>query len=111
MPTQRIMDQKQDLSTWMCLNHPRFVFSTIIFPMLVRSTIKFEYTRAVIGWESVLYKSIEHRVELKLSRHLPNCTMSDHFLVFSLALFSLIKSELSEQARRQKAKEEPNKGL
>ena len=34
---------KQDLSTWMCLNHPRFVFSTIIFPMLVRSTIKFEY--------------------------------------------------------------------
>ena len=27
--------------------------------------------RAVIGWKSVLYESIEHRAELKLSRHLP----------------------------------------
>ena len=33
--------------------------------------------RAVIGWKSVLYESIEHKAELKLSRHLPNCTMFD----------------------------------
>ena len=40
-----------------------------------------------IGWNSVLYQSIEHRArELKLSRHLPNCTMSDHFPHFSVAL-------------------------
>ena len=25
--------------------------------------------RAVIGWKSVLYESIEHRAELQLSRH------------------------------------------
>ena len=85
MPTQRIMDQKQDSSTWMCLNHPRFVFS--------------------------IYQSIKHRVELKLSRHLSYCAMSNHFPVFFLALFSLIKGELSEQGRRQIATEETNKGL
>ena len=33
--------------------------------------------RAVIGWKSVLYESIEHKAELKLSRHLPYCTMFD----------------------------------
>ena len=33
--------------------------------------------RAVIV--SVLYGSIEHRAELKLSRHLPNCNMFDLF--------------------------------
>ena len=27
--------------------------------------------RAVIGWKSVLYESIEHKAELQLSRHLP----------------------------------------
>ena len=43
--------------------------------------------RAVIGWKSVLYESIEHRAELKLSRYLPNCTMFDLFLDFFLALF------------------------
>ena len=43
--------------------------------------------RAVIGWKSVLYESIEHRTELKLSRHLPNCTMFDLFRDFFLALF------------------------
>ena len=59
----------------------------------------------------MLYQSIENGVELKLSRHLPNCTVSDHFLVFFLALFSLFKSDFSEQARRQIATEEPNKGL
>ena len=43
--------------------------------------------RAVIGWKSVLYESIEHRAELKLSRHLPNCTMFDLFRDFFLAFF------------------------
>ena len=34
-----------------------------------------DITCAVIGWKSVLYESIEHRADLKLSRHLPNCTV------------------------------------
>ena len=40
---------------------------------------------AVAGWKSVLYESIEHKAELKLSRHLPNCTMVDLFRDFFLA--------------------------
>ena len=56
-------------------------------------------------------KSIEHRAKLKLSRHLPNCTMSDLFRDFSLVFFSLIESEISEQASRQIAIEKLNKGL
>ena len=56
--------------------------------------------RAVIAWKSVLYESIEHRTELKLSRHLPNCTMSDLFRDFFLAFLSLIESEISEQASK-----------
>ena len=35
----------------------------------------------------MLYESIEHRTELKLSRHLPNCTMFDLFRDFFLAFF------------------------
>ena len=62
--------------------------------------------RAVIGWKSMLCESAEHTDELKLSRHLPNCTMSDLFLDFSL-----IESKISEQASQQIATEEPNKGL
>ena len=62
--------------------------------------------RTVIGWKSVLYESIEHRAELKLSPHLPNCTMFDLFRDFSLAFFPLIESEISEQASRQVATEE-----
>ena len=31
---------------------------------------------AVIGLKSMLYESIDHRTELKLSRHLPNSTCS-----------------------------------
>ena len=42
---------------------------------------------AVAGWKSVLYESIEHKAELKLSRHLPNCTMVDLFRDFFLAFF------------------------
>ena len=57
-------------------------------------------THAVTGWKSVLYESTEHRAELKLSRHLPNCTVFDLFRDFSLVFFSLIESEISEQANR-----------
>ena len=35
---------------------------------------------------TVLYESIEHRAELKPSRHLPNCTMLGLFRDSSLAL-------------------------
>ena len=44
--------------------------------------------RAVIGWKSVLFQSTKYRAELELSRHLPNCTMSDHLPDFSLACYS-----------------------
>ena len=30
-----------------------------------------DITRAVIGWKSMLYESIEHKAELQLSHHLP----------------------------------------
>ena len=66
--------------------------------------------RAVIGWKSLLYESLEHRAELKLLHHLLNCTMSDFLWDFSL-IFSLIGSEILEQARQQIATEEPNRGL
>ena len=66
--------------------------------------------RAVIGWKSVLYESIEHRAELKLSRHLSNCTLRP-FAGLLFSFFSIIESKLSEQASRQVAKEEPNKCL
>ena len=67
--------------------------------------------RAVIGWKSVLYESIVHRTELKLSRHLPKCIMFDLFRDFFFAFFPIIESEISEQASRQVATEEPKKGL
>ena len=57
----------------------------------------------------LFYQSIEHSVEVKLSRHLPNCATISQF--YFLALSSLIESEISEQVRRQIATEEPNKGL
>ena len=44
-------------------------------------------TRAFIGGKSVLYESIEYRAELKLSRHLPNCTMFRLFRDFFIAFF------------------------
>ena len=66
---------------------------------------------AVIGWKNILYESIEHRAELKLSSHLPNCTMSYLFRDFSLAFFTIIESEISEQASRQVVTEEPNQAL
>ena len=56
--------------------------------------------RAVIGYKSVLYESIEHSTELKLSPHLPNCTMSDVFRDFFLAFLSLIESEISERTSK-----------
>ena len=54
---------------------------------------------AVIGWKSMLYESIEYRAELKLSRYLPNYTMSNLFRDFFLAFLLLIENEISEQAR------------
>ena len=52
----------------------------------------------------IIYVYIEHRAELKLSRHLPNCTISGTFLhVF----FFFFESEISEQSSRQIALEEP----
>ena len=57
---------------------------------------------AVIGWKSMLYESIEHRTELKLSRHLPNCTMFDLFRDFFLAFFPITESEISELKRAGK---------
>ena len=44
-------------------------------------------TRVVIGWKSVLYQSTVYKAELKLSRHLLDCTMSDLFWDFFLAFF------------------------
>ena len=56
------------------------------------------------------YKSIEHRAEQKLSRHLPNCIACVRPLLKLLAsFFSIIESEISEQASRQVATEEPKK--
>ena len=59
----------------------------------------------------MLYESKEHRTELKLSRHLPNYTMFDLFRDFFFSFFPIVESEISEQASRQVATEEPNKGL
>ena len=39
------------------------------------------------AWKSVLYQSLKHTAELKLSRHLRKCSMLDHFPDFSLAFF------------------------
>ena len=39
------------------------------------------------GWKSVLYQSLKHTAELKLSRHLRKCSMLDLFPDFSLAFF------------------------
>ena len=61
-----------------------------------------------IGWKSVPIKV--QNTELSCHAIVPNCTMSDHFPDSSLA-FSLIGSEISEQASRHVATEEPNKGL
>ena len=66
-------------------------------------------THAVIGWKSVLFESIEHRAELKLSRQLLNCTVSDFLRDFLTGYFFLIESENPEQASQQIATKEPNK--
>ena len=52
----------------------------------------------------MLYESIEHRAELKLSRHLPDWTMCDLFQDFSLAFFSLIESDISKTKAYKHAK-------
>ena len=43
----------------------------------------------------ILYESIEHRAELKLLRHLTNCT--DLFRDFFLAFFLFIESEILDE--------------
>ena len=48
--------------------------------------IKFGYN-ARCQWLRVLYQSTKHSAELKLSRHLLNCTMLDLFRDFSLVFF------------------------
>ena len=53
----------------------------------------------------------EYRAEVKLSRHRPNFAMSDPFRDFSLTLFSLIESKISEQASQHVPTEEPNNGF
>ena len=58
-----------------------------------------DITRVVISWKSVLYESREHRAELKLSRHLPNCSMFDLFRDFSLCFF--FQTKVCLQARRR----------
>ena len=58
----------------------------------------------------MLYESIEHRAELKLSRHVPNCSMFDLFRDFYLVFFFITESEISERASGQVATAvEPNK--
>ena len=63
--------------------------------------INFEYN-ACCHWlkERESNKSREHRAELKLSRHLPNCIMSDLFRDFFPAFLSLIESEIAERASK-----------
>ena len=68
---------------------------------------KVQISRAVIGWKRVLYQSTKHRSELKLSRHLPNCSMSD----LSPGHLSSFFSFWFFSASRKLAREEPNKGL
>ena len=48
----------------------------------------------VTGWKSVFYQSTKHTAEIKLSRHLRDCNMSDHFQNFSLAFFVDLKWNL-----------------
>ena len=69
-------------------------------------------TRAVIGRESVLYQSTKHGAELKLS--LPSANLYDvqPFLgLLSPFFVNSSESEISEQASRQKATEEPKKSF
>lgn len=46
-----------------------------------------DLTCTVIGGKSMLYQSTKHRDELKLSGHIPNCTMSNLFWEFAQAFF------------------------
>ena len=51
----------------------------------VHIIIKLGYNTRCHCLKELLYDSIEHRPELKLSRHLPYCTMSDLLRDYSLA--------------------------
>ena len=54
---------------------------------------------AVFSWKCVLYQSTKHGAELKLSRHLPICTILLCLTIFHTSLwhFSLIRREVLEQ--------------
>ena len=54
---------------------------------------------AVFSWKCVLYQSTKHGAELKLSRHLPICTILVCLTIFHTSLwhFSLIRREVLEQ--------------
>ena len=63
----------------------------------------------VIAWNSVLYQSKQKNgAELMLSRHLPISKISIHRPGLLSSFFSLMESEISEQASWQVATEEPN---
>ena len=50
--------------------HDRLLNSGLSFSEIHPLPSRTDITRAVIGWKSMLYESIKHRAELKLSRHL-----------------------------------------
>ena len=54
---------------------------------------------AVFSWKCVLYQSTKHGAELKLSRHLPICTILLCLTIFHTSRwhFSLIRREVLEQ--------------
>ena len=58
---------------------------------------------AVIGWKTVLFVWVTKLgAELKLSRHLPIYTISDHFSDFSRAFFVNLNSEKFRNKRAGK---------
>lgn len=60
----------------------------------------FNDTEKVIAWKGMLYQSTEHEAELKLSRHLPICTLSTFSWLTEGEKFG--KSEHSSSNRRAK---------
>ena len=85
---------------------------------VVRKEIPFDHfslnseaSRLVFAWlkSNMANKICVLQKKKKLSRHLPNCTMSDLFQDSSLAFFRrLTESEISEQVSRQVVTGEPN---
>ena len=67
-----------------------------------------DITRTVVGRKSMSYQITKTGAGLKLSHHLPICTMSDHFQNFSITFFfvnwkwNFERSELANSNRRTK---------